>query len=125
MLLQMIGADAPSATVGPLDSSRVRAVELQVGPSNEVLAQYRDGSWCVADNCYTCVFCQGPALCHFEEGAPARPEHTEGPFRELSLINGVLWGDDLALARLDLSEQVWRLIDDWSDYFRSISWRPA
>jgi len=125
MLLHMFGGDGPPATVGPVDCSRLSAGDLQVGSPNEPLAAYREGAWCVGALCYSCVVCEGPAICDFQEGQPARPEHREGPFAKLSLIDGVLWGDDVALARLDVDNQVWRLVEDWSDYFRAIAWRAA
>jgi hypothetical protein len=48
------------------------------------------------------VVCDGPAICYFQDGQLARPEHRE-----------------------DVEHQVWRLVQDWSDYFRAIAWRPA
>ena len=122
MVLQLFGATGKAVTLGPANWFRLRGREL-FGPNNKLLLRYAEGFWKDHEQQFSSIICQGPVTCHFEQGA-ARRDDVEGPFKTLTLASGVLWGDELSLARYDIESKRWRLLHT-DNSFAAVVWLPA
>jgi hypothetical protein len=122
MVLELHGAPAQTATLGPAHWYRLKDGEL-FGPNNRLLLAYHDGYWVHDGRRFTSVVCRGPAMCHFEHGS-ARRNDVEGPFQTLMLASAVLWGDHLSLARYEAERKRWVLLHT-GNTFAAVVWQPS
>ncbi|HLS86254.1 MAG TPA: hypothetical protein VK043_08140 [Burkholderiales bacterium] len=123
MVLELIGSPTGKAALGPAPWYRLDGARLFAGDAARPLAEYSNGFWHTDTAHFSTVQCHASCTCHFERGT-ALAEDVEGPYADVSLFGGVLWGDEQALARLDPSTGLWRLLRTGNDY-GCISWRPA
>jgi len=115
MMFHLTGVPGKKAVLGPADWYRLEEGRLIAGPSGEIVAVHEDKFWRAGDSLYTSLTCSGPVSCHFEGGSHRRDD-VEGPFATVMLIDGMLWGDELTLARYECDSRRWVLLHTGNDF---------
>ena len=124
MFLHLIADPVKYAILGPASWYRLHRNTLVEGPSGRILAEHSGGCWKADDLELKSILCNGPALCHFEDGNDDRDAGVHGPFEMLTLMGEMLWGDEFALARLDGRNSVWHVLHSGGQ-FAAVSFRSA
>ena len=94
-------------TLGPAPWFRVDRNELRQGPTESLVAELRNHQWSVHGRSFPVVEATDASTVQFS--APAGPvSRPFGPFRELKLADGALYGDGKLVARFDDDTYLWR-----------------
>jgi hypothetical protein len=78
---------APIARLGPYETVCVDSQSLRVGERNDPIALYEDRRWCIGNERFYRVDCEGPVWVTLA-GCPA-DEALLGPFEHFSVADGV------------------------------------
>lgn len=92
-------------TLGPAPWYRVERHELREGPTERLVGQLRNHQWSIDGHHFAAVHASRSKL-HFERGGDATPQF--GPFEQLHMSDGALYGDGELIARFDDDTYLWR-----------------
>jgi len=97
-------------TLGPAPWFRVDRNELRQGPTESLVGELRNHQWSVRGRSFPVVEATDASTVQFS--GPAGPvSRPFGPFRELRLADGALYGDGKLVARFDEDTYLWRCVE--------------
>lgn len=97
-------------TLGPAPWFRVDRNELRQGPTESLVGELRNHQWAVNGRHFSVVEANDASTVRFSgPGGPTSP--TFGPYRELRLADGALYGDGKLVARFDDDTYLWRCVE--------------
>jgi hypothetical protein len=99
---------APRITVGPAPFFMLRGPHIRRGPDNTTIALYAGDVWLVGAGRYTRIDCSGPVCLHFVDEQGERDE-AHGPFREVSIVDGMVMADDSYVAKFLADKNAWHV----------------
>ena len=106
--------------VGPAPYFRLSGDDLRAGPSDAVVATYRNGVWTLDGESYLTIAAEAPAAIRFEgNGNSGSGGTTYGPFERLRVVDGAIRHGPNAvelLARLDEETQAWYVYAEQKNY---------
>lgn len=94
-------------TLGPAPWFRVVRDKLYQGVGEDVVAQLRSHQWNIAGRHYTVMQADPQSSLHFES-ATGQAGEPQGPFEELFVVDGSIYGDKRLLAQYDEHNHAWR-----------------
>lgn len=94
-------------TLGPAPWFRMERNELRQGPTESLVGELRERQWRVGGQRFAMVEATPGALLRF--AGPVGPSSSSyGPYRELRIADGELYGDGRVVARFDDDTYLWR-----------------
>jgi hypothetical protein len=104
--------------VGPAPYFRITGDDLRAGPSDVIIATYRNGIWTLDGDSYLTIAAEATIAVRFEgNGNPGSPLY--GPYERLRVVDGAIRHGPNAvelLARLDEGKQAWYVYAEQKDY---------
>ena len=94
-------------TLGPAPWFRVVRDKLYQGVGEDVVAQLHSHQWAIRGRHYTVMQADPDSSLHFES-ATGQAAEQQGPFEELFVVDGSIYGDKRLLAQFDEHNHVWR-----------------
>jgi len=94
-------------TLGPAPWFRVVRDQLFQGVGEDAVAQLRSHQWNIRGRHYTVMQADPDSSLHFES-ADGEPREELGPFEELYVVDGSIYGDKRLLAQYDEHNRTWR-----------------
>lgn len=104
-----------AAILGPAPWFKLVRNSLRMGPSEGEVANLQNQQWRIEGRHFTTFHADPGSTLHFESAAG--PASTlRGPFDDLQMRDGVLYGDGKLLARFDEGRQMWLSPDDRAEW---------
>jgi hypothetical protein len=104
--------------VGPAPYFRISGDDLRAGPSDAIVATYRNGVWTLEGDSFLTIAAEVPAAIRFEDnGNPGGSSY--GPYERLRVVDGAIRHGPNAielLARLDERTQAWYVYAEQKNY---------
>jgi hypothetical protein len=103
--------------VGPAPYFRLSGDDLRAGPTDAVVATYRNGVWTLDGDSFLTIAAEEPTALRFEEEGDGATLY--GPYERLRVVDGAIRHGPNAvelLARLDESTQAWYVYAEQKNY---------
>ena len=94
-------------TLGPAPWFRVVRDKMYQGIAEDVIAQLHSHQWNIRGRHYTVMQADAHSSVHFESSTGQAAEE-QGPFDELYVVDGSIYGDKRLLAQYDEHLRAWR-----------------
>ena len=94
-------------TLGPAPWFRVVRDKLYQGMGEDVVVELRSHQWKIGGRHYTVMQADPRSSLHFES-ATGQAGEEQGPFEELYVVDGSIYGDKRLLAQYDEFNGTWR-----------------
>lgn len=97
-------------TLGPAPWFRVERNELRQGPTESLVGELQNHQWNVHGRNFAVVEATPGTTVHFD-GHGGTVSQSYGPYREMRMADGALYGDGKLIARFDDDTYLWRCAD--------------
>jgi hypothetical protein len=94
-------------TLGPAPWFRVVRDKLYQGLGEDVVGELKSHQWNIRGRHYTVMQADANSTLHFES-ATGQAGEEQGPFEELYVVDGSIYGDRKLLAQYDEHNRTWR-----------------
>ena len=94
-------------TLGPAPWFRVVRDKMYQGIGEDVIAELHSHQWTIKGRHYTVMQADPRSSMHFES-ATGQAAEAHGPFEELYVVDGSIYGDKRLLAQYDEHNHTWR-----------------
>jgi hypothetical protein len=118
--LKLVFAEAgpgPTLQVGPYDAVRIDGENLRSDRDGVPFARHEAHTWLVQGRKFFRIDCEIPVRLHFEDEG-GKTSEVYGPFLHFSCADGIVYGDGMIYANIDLETKRWYSHRDkryWSD----------
>ncbi len=103
------------AVLGPAPWFKLVRNSLRMGPAGAEIGDLWNHQWRIEGRHFTTFRADPGSTIHFEAAAGAAST-TRGPFEDLQMRDGALYGDGKLLARFDDRRQTWLSPDDRAEW---------